>query len=709
MSNLNKSFHIEGMTCASCANLIETEVGKLDFIQNVKVNFASEKVNLEFKSESDLNDHVDIVNNLATSLGYRFIDPNLKKEKNNSRELIEAIILMTIGSFFMLVMFKMNIFPFEHTTFNLIQVSISILISIYYANFYFKNFYNFITKFHSNMHTLIGMGVYTNLIYSLFLYLRNPHAHLYAEGIPYILGFTKLGQYLDHLAKTKASSSLSNLYKTQIKFAIKVKGDGTESVPVVDLVIGDIIRIKPGEKIPLNGKVVKGNSHVDESLISGESRPIVKSIENEVVAGSINIDGTLDVAITHVFKDSSIAKIINLLEEAETKKLKISILTDKIIKWFVPSIILIAIITFIVWMMLTNNLELAVNHFIAVLVIACPCALGLAVPICTMISTRNSAEEGILISGGDILEVVENINTIVFDKTGTLTEGKPQVTHVAQFGELNIQEIYSLAALSTHPLSHAITQYYQSQNLKMLDPDAFKNIVGKGFIAKFDDNEYLVGSESLLLEKNISVEKQLINKPTSKVFIAKNNQHIATYDIADEIRPTSKQLIQSLQKQNIEIWLLTGDNQEIANEISEQLGIKNIVAKCSPQDKSNYIQKFKNEGKVVMMVGDGINDAVALSTANVSVAMANGSDIAISAANITVLDDNISNLSDFILNSKNTMSRVRENLFLSMIYNIIFIPVAAGVFAFNLEPKYAAIAMGGSSLSVILNSLRLKK
>jgi Cu+-exporting ATPase len=656
---------------------------------------------------------------MLTNLGYRAEMDGIKSQKRwLDVDLQKAIILLFVGSLFMGVMFLPSIMHQFHELINYFQVFVSLIIMLTWGRHYFYNLALFFTKFYSDMHTLIGLGLFSNLIYSIYMVYINPMAHLYVEAIPFILGFTILGHFFEKKAKTKAQTSLSNLYKMQIKFASKLVNGEVFSTPVIELTIGDLIRIKPGEKIPVNGIIVKGESHLDEALISGESIPLHKKSGDQIIAGAINLEGSLEVQVTSIFHDSTVAEIIHHLEKAEGNKIKLQLIADKIVAKFVPAILFFAIMTLGIWYFRSNDFGLSLKYFIAVLVIACPCALGLAVPMSVMISTREALKIGMLINGGEVLEIGSQIDTIVFDKTGTLTKGKPKVS---KFSILNknmksekeiLQLAASSSAYSSHPLSMAIVQYAKESKVEFLDPDKFKNLVGLGFEAKILNDEILMGSLKLMKEKAVEMTYSEESNASSLVYLAINLKLIGIFYIDDPIKEESYQVVADLNKANIDVWMLTGDNQNVARVVADKLKIKNIKYNVSPLEKEKFIEALKVSGKKVAMIGDGINDAIALTKANLSMAMADGSDIAISSSQVSLLNGDISLIPKFFSISKQTMSIIKQNLFFSFIYNLLCIPLAAGafvsMFGLELDPKWAALSMGLSSTSVILSSLRLK-
>ena len=708
MNNLR--FKIEGMTCAACSGIIEKETKLLKGVESATVNFATESA--EFKVNADFN--LEVFHGLLKKLGYVAIDPNLKinsTEKIFNKDFylaMSALILASITMFFSMVIVN-----------NLIQ---AILTSILVFGFG-RAYINAVIKFHSNMNTLIGLGSLSSYFYSLYLVLNSPHAHSYFEGAAFIIAFSLVGHYLDRLAQTKARSSLSSLYKMQIKFASLILEGKEVNTPVIDLKFGDMIRLRPGEKFPLDGEIFEGQTHADESMLTGESQAISKTPGSKVFAGSLNMEGSVILKITSTLHNTVISGIVSFVEKAQLKKAPIEKYADKIVKVFVPIILIIAVLTFIIWFSITKDFFMSVTSMVAVLVIACPCALGLAVPMAIMLSTSEAAKNGLLISGGNIIEKGSHINTIVFDKTGTLTEGRPQLTKIHFFNQDYSEEaILKIAASSSqysaHPLSQCITNSAVKKNVSLLDPDKFKSLTGLGVSAELSGKKVLLGNTELLRREGVefNIPETFYNENIgSYVFISIDKKLVAAFIITDPIKSEAALLIKNLRELNINVWMLTGDHPGIAHKIGEKLGITSeyIRAGVGPVEKAQFIEELTTKNFKVAMVGDGINDAPALAKAHLSIAMSNGSDVALEASEVSVLDGKILLVGDFFKRSKKTMTVIKENLLLSSLYNILCIPLAAGAFypwyKLSLTPMWASLAMGLSSFSVIANSFRVKQ
>lgn len=699
------------MTCAACSGIIEKETKLLKGVKSAQVNFATESG--EFQTEDGFD--LETFHSLIKKLGYRAIDPNAKTQAASdsifNQDFYKAAISIVLAS---VTMFFAMVVPN-----NTIQAILTTVLVFGFGWPYIRA----VIRFHSNMNTLIGLGVLSSYLYSLYLIMVSPHAHPYFEGGAFIIAFSLVGHYLDGLAKTKARNNLSSLYKMQIKFA-SLLVDGKEiNTPVIDLKEGDLIRLRPGEKFPLDGEITAGETHADESMLTGESQAISKTIGSKVFAGSMNLEGSVTIKITATLHSTFISEIVHFVEKAQLKKAPIQQYADKIVKVFVPIILVIAIATFVIWYFLTGDLAMSLTHMIAVLVIACPCALGLAVPMAIMLSTSEAAKNGLLISGGDIVEKGSHIDTIVFDKTGTLTEGRPELTKIVLFHQGETEEyLLKLAAsslqYSTHPLSQSIANAAVKKDIKLLDPDKFKSLTGLGVVAELNGKKIALGNADLLKQENVQdiiAEEFYAKNVGSYVFMSIDQKLVAAFVITDPIKSEARSLITMLHDLKINVWMLTGDHPGIAHKIGADLGITKdfIKAGVKPVGKADFIHELQEKGFKVAMIGDGINDAPALARADLSIAMSNGSDVALEASEVSLLDGKILLVGDFFARSKRTMRIIKENLILSSLYNVLCIPLAAGLFypwtKMSLTPMWASLAMGLSSFSVIINSFRVKR
>jgi Cu+-exporting ATPase len=698
------------MTCASCSQVIEENVQKLKDIQSIQVNFATETAELSVNEQFDL----ETFHALMKKLGYRAIDPkavaNLPTEKFFNHHFYKALfaILLSLVTMFFAMGPWMN---------NWVQAILTSIVVFSFGRPYVT------AIFKSNMNSLIGLGALSAYGYSVYLLLFEHHAHTYFEGTAFIIAFALLGHFFDDKAKTKARSTLSSLYKMQIKFASKIVENQEVNTPVIELVIGDLLRLRPGEKFPLDGEIMTGETHVDESMITGESQAISKTIGAKVFAGSLNLEGSVTYKVTTSLHDTFISQIVSFVEKAQLKKAPIQQYADKLVRYFVPVILVLATITFISWFFITHNTFLSLTHMIAVLVIACPCALGLAVPMVIMLATTKAAQNGLLVTGGDVLEKGSHIDVVVFDKTGTLTQGQPQLTSIVIIGDGQAENYFlqiaaSCSQYSSHPLSQCLFNSAVKKNLELLDPDKFQSETGLGIVAEYQGKEVLLGNNNLLEKYNVEntvSEKFYQEHIGSYIFMSIDKIMVAAFIITDPIKTEALELIKKLHLLKLEVWMLTGDHHLIAQKIGAELGISSefIRAETRPSEKAEFIEELQLKKKKVAMIGDGINDAPALAKADLSIAMGNGTDVAIEASEVSVLDGKIVLIAEFFSLSKRSMRVIKENLLLSSLYNLLCIPLAAGVFypwyKISLTPMWASLAMGLSSFSVILNSFRVRK
>ena len=577
------------------------------------------------------------------------------------------------------------------------------------------------------MNTLIGLGTSAAFLYSVFITVFTGHARemgltvrVYFEAVGFITSFVYLGQYFEERAKKKTKEALNDLFKLSAKKANVLRDDTFKEIDISEVVVGDIIRVRPGEKFAVDGVITKGKSSIDESMISGEPIPVSKTVDDDVFAGTINDDNVVEYKASKVGNDTFLSQIISFVEDAQSSKPEIQKYADRISSIFTPAVILISIITFISWYFFGGEPKWgnSISNFIAVLVIACPCALGLATPTAVVVSTGRASLKGLLIGGGEVIEKAVKIDTIIFDKTGTITFGKPRVIDEVYLDKSNRKELLthlaSIEQFSEHPLAKAVVNFAKESDIELFEPDSFEVIKGKGLIAEIDDIEYHIGNEALFDDARIKRDSDLVsNKVGSFVFVAKNKTHIATLIVGDEIKPSAKDAIRHFKELGVETWMITGDNEQVAKSVSEEIGIDHYISKALPIAKANQVEKLQDKGRKVAMIGDGINDAPALAKADLSMAMGTGTDVAISASDVTIVKGDIVKAVEFIELANGTMKIIKQNLFLSMIYNTLLIPVAAGILVpFGgpaMPPVLASIAMGLSSISVVTNSLRIRK
>ena len=723
-----QTFKISGMTCASCSARIEKRLNKVDGIQNASVNLATEKAAVEYDDSKIGN--ADVVKIIA-ALGYGAqIEENVSRDREKEqreeeirklrRELIISIILsspLIIAMISSLLNIKLG---FLHDGY--FQLAIATPVQFIIGFRFYRNAYHSLKSKSANMDVLIAMGTsaaYLFSVYNLFYQAIEKGAmmkDLYFEASAVIITLVLLGKYLEAVAKGKTSEAIKKLIRLQPKTARVIKNGKELDIPVEEVVVGEIIVVRPGERIPVDGKVIEGNSAVDESMLTGESMPANKKEGGRVFGATINKYGTFKFEATKVGKDTALAQIIKLVEDAQGSKAPIQKIADQVSNVFVPVVIITAIITFLTWFLGFGNFTMGVVSAVAVLVIACPCALGLATPTAIMVGTGKGAENGILIKSGEHLETAHKINAVVLDKTGTITKGIPEVTDIVTLGIFDKQDLLKFSATSEkkseHPLGVAIYKKGKDEFKDIADPDKFEAIPGQGVYSEIEGKKILIGNRKLMKDKNINtvnIENQiskLESEGKTTMLVAVDNAISGVIAVADTVKETSKAAIEELEAMGIDVYMITGDNKRTAGAIAKQVGVKNILAEVLPENKAEEVEKLKKQGKVVAMIGDGINDAPALATADIGMAIGTGTDVAIEAADITLMSGDLRAIPAAIRLSKKTIDKIKQNLFWAFFYNIIGIPFAAlGM----LNPIIAGGAMAFSSVSVVTNSLSLKK
>ena len=743
---MKERFDVSGMTCASCQANVQKAVEKLG-VDFVNVNLISETMTVSYDdgkiSENDIIKAVE-------KIGYGAKPKNKKNLKENNKTFDEEKIVKNrlIISFIFLIplmyvsMGHMINLPLPHflmgargsVNFAFLQFLLTLPIVFVNRIFYISGFKALFNKA-SNMDTLVGLGSFAALIYGIFAIMRmayglgfekfeiveNYRHNLYFESSAMILTLITLGKYFEKKSKGQTKKSLESLMDLAPKKARILKDKKEVEILVEDLKKGDLILVRPGEAIPVDGIVKEGSSLVDESAITGESIPVNKDIGDEVISATLNKQGSFIFEATKVGEDTTLSKIIELVNQANETKAPIAKLADKISAIFVPTVMIISLITFVVWMILGYGFEFSLNFAISVLVISCPCALGLATPMAIMVATGKSAQFGLLFKNAESLENLHKVDTILLDKTGTITEGKPQVTDI--ISEIDENEFIKIASSiennSEHPLSHAISEYAKAKNIQAKNIEDFEAISGKGIKAKYENKIYYGGNISLMKEKNIdlkSYEKKadiFSNEGKTSMYFADEKKVIGIIAVQDKPKNLSKIAIDEMKKMGYEVRMITGDNEKTAEAIKNALNIDEKYAEVLPQDKEKEIKNLQKLGKKVLMVGDGINDAPALARSDVSMAIGNGTDVAIESADIILINNNILDIVSALKLSKSTIKIIKENLFWAFFYNIIGIPLAAGLlypaFGLKLSPMFGAFAMSFSSIFVCLNSLRLRK
>ncbi|MDO5665238.1 MAG: heavy metal translocating P-type ATPase [Bacteroidia bacterium] len=726
--SIQKNFPVLQMTCAGCAAGVENKLKSLKGVKNAAVNFATATALVDFQP-----DEIDAIGiqKAVQSIGYDLVleeenqqdlldEIHQKKYKQLKSRTLWALALslpvVAIGMFFM------NI-PYA----NFIMCVFSTPVVLWLGRDFFINAWKQTKHRTANMDTLVALSTGTAYVFSLFNMFfpefwrsKGLEAHVYFEAAAVIIAFILLGRLLEEKAKGSTSSALKKLMGLQPKTVSVIQDDNNPiEIAIEKLVVGDIVQVKPGEKVAVDGTVISGDSFVDESMLSGEPMAVRKSKGEKVFAGTINQKGSFRFRADKVGKETMLAHIIKMVQDAQGSKAPVQKLVDKIAGIFVPVVIGIAIVTFIVWLIFggDNALTHALLAFVTVLVIACPCALGLATPTAIMVGVGKGAEKGILIKDAESLELSQKVNAVVLDKTGTITEGKPQVTDEFWMDESAKTVLVGLEQQSEHPLAEAVVEHLGNETV--VSVSSFESLTGKGVKGVVKGETYFAGNRKLLLENNIDIAQNLQIKSgewsqsaKTVIWFADSKKALAVLAISDKIKDTSITAIQKMQEMGIEIYMLTGDNEATAKAIAGETGIEHYKAEVLPQEKSEFVKQLQQQGKVVAMVGDGINDSTALAQADVSIAMGQGSDIAMDVAKMTIISSDLTKIPQAIRLSRQTVQTIRQNLFWAFIYNVIGIPIAAGILypvnGFLLNPMIAGAAMALSSVSVVSNSLRLK-
>jgi len=725
-------FDVSGMTCAACAAKVEKGIGKMDGVTTANVNFPLETITVEYN-----NNQVGTTDmmNTVKKMGYELrlaqddnekIDHKEQEIKKQERMFVFSLILTIPLLWTMVAHFEFLSFIYMPDILMnpWLQLALATPVQFIVGAQFYKGAFNSLRNKSANMDVLVALGTSAAYFYSLYLSFEWLNAgsigspELYFEASAVIITLIVLGKLFEVRAVGKTSEAIQKLLGLQAKTA-RVLRDGVEQeLPIEEVVAGDSILVRPGEKIPVDGEIIEGRSAIDESMITGESIPIDKVAGDPVIGATINENGSLKVKATKVGKDTALAQIVTVVEEAQGSKADIQRMADRISGVFVPIVVVIAIATFFIWFFIVTpgDFRSALIPTISILVIACPCALGLATPTSIMAGSGRSAEMGLLFKGGEHLENTQSIDTVVLDKTGTVTKGEPALTDIMVmegFGEEEVLQLIGTAEnQSEHPLAQAIVNGVKEKGITLLEATDFEALPGYGIQAKVGDQEVLVGTRRLMNEHRIEIldseatmEKLELDGKTA-MLIAVNNQLAGVVAVADTVKDTSKEAIVRMQDLGLEVIMLTGDNQRTAEAISGQVGVSHVIAEVLPAQKSDEIEKLQKQGKKVAMVGDGINDAPALATADIGMAVGTGTDIAIEAADITLMRGDLNSVADAMIMSRKTMRNIKQNLFFAFIYNTIGIPIAAvGL----LAPWVAGAAMAFSSVSVVLNALRLQK
>lgn len=722
---------IEGMTCSACSSSLEKYLLKQDGIDDALVNLVMSSASISYEDDITMDD----LNRFVSEAGFKSLgeyNENEDRENNKTKYfLVNGILALLVLYISMSHMIHLPVIPFLHMMNHPVNYSVCLFIfSLYFIYFGrdiiisgIKNI-----KYKSpNMDTLVTLGVVSSFIFSTFnmiMILKGNNEYvetLYFESVCIILYLIKFGRYIDGISKEKTKDAIKGLVTITPNKAILFIDNKEKEVSIDEVKKGDVLIVKPGNRFAVDGVIVKGNAHIDESFISGESIPVKKSINDKVVAGSINLDGEVLYKAENIGRDSTISEIVRLVVEATNTKAPIARIADKVSGIFVPVVIFIALLTLIIHLVLGASFNESIVYFVTVLVCACPCALGLATPLAIVVSEGLCAKNGILVKKSEILENVNKIDVIVFDKTGTLTYGNLKISKIinkSNYSDNDLIEIVSsLENKMVHPIATAFKDYSKSNNLKSLDVDNFKNIAGIGLSGSINDKSYLVGNNKLFDKYKINnnmlhEEKKLSLDGNSIVYVIEDKKVIGLIGVKDIIRDNAKDVINKLKNIDKRIIMLTGDNEITANIIAKSIGIKEVIANVSPKDKSNKIKELKNKGFKVMMVGDGINDAPSLSLADIGISLNSAIDIAADSADVILMRNDLNSIYNLFDIGKKTLDNIKENLFWAFFYNVCMIPISCGLFEFiniTMNPMIAGLAMTLSSFTVIINALRLKR
>lgn len=731
---VKETFPITGMTCASCAVSVESMLKSSDGVIDAGVNFANQSAWAEYNV--DETNPAELQKTIR-AIGYDIIldveNPSAVQEQMQLKQYNEIKHRTIWASILAFPVFLIGMFFMDMPYGTWISLILTAPVLFWFGRNFFINAWKQAGYGKANMDTLVALSTgiaflfsFFNTIYPEFWLQRGIHPHVYYEAAAVIIAFILLGKLLEERAKSNTSSALKKLMGLQPKTVRILIDDQEQEIPIASVTRGSIIILRPGEKVAVDGKVVSGSSYVDESMISGEPVPVLKENDDKVFAGTVNQKGSFRYIAEKIGSDTLLAQIIRRVQEAQGSKAPVQKLVDKIAGIFVPAVIGISILTFATWMLIGGQdaFTHALLTSVTVLVIACPCALGLATPTAIMVGVGKGAENNILIKDAESLELAHKINAIILDKTGTITEGRPEVTSILWNADMEEREelksiLYSLEIQSEHPLAEAVIKKLKVENIKLLNLQTFESISARGVKGSYKGRNYFTGNLNLIRENSIKPDKALAEnaerlqrQANTVVFFADDEKVLAVIAIADQVKATSKAAIQDLQAMNIEVYMLTGDNKQTAAAVAAEVGIKHFEAEVLPSDKAEFVKKLQAQGKIVGMVGDGINDSQALAQADVSIAMGKGSDIAMDVAKMTLITSDLQSIPKALRLSKKTVQTVHQNLFWAFIYNIIGIPLAAGVlYAYNgflLDPMIAGAAMALSSVSVVSNSLRLK-
>ena len=724
---------IDGMTCSACSTGLEKYLNKQDGIKQATVNLIMNNANIEY---DDRKLNLEQVEKFVEKAGFLSlgIDNFEKEEKKKTNEKYKLLAITVISILVLYIsmshMVGLPVIPFLNMMIYPVNYAISLFILttivLILGKDILRNGYKNLIHKTPNMDTLVMIGVLASYIYSIYgtIQILKGHAmhveELYYESSAVVIFFIEIGRYIENKNKDKTKEALQQLMTITPNNAVILK-DGKEIIVTLDEIQkGDIVICKPGEKIAVDGEVVEGTTHINESFITGESVPVKREKGSKVIAGSINYEGTIKYKAEKIGKESTVSEIVRLVTQATSTKAPIAKIADTISGYFVPVVLIIAFLAFCIWMLISKNFAIAINIFVSILVVACPCSLGLATPLAIVIASGNASKKGILVKTSETLENAHKVKAICFDKTGTLTKGELSISKLYNYSNIDEKEILKIVASienkSEHPIARAIVKKAQDEKIKLEDIKEFKAIPGFGVEAIIESGEkYLIGNKKLMLENNIKIEnekdeQELVSDGNSILFVSSNNKIVALIGVKDILKENVKEVIKKLKQRKINLVMLTGDNEKTAEIIAKEIGIEKVISNVTPKEKAEQIKKLKEDG-IVMMCGDGINDSVSLVTADIGVSVSSGTDIAMDSSQVVLMSDNLEKIDDLIDISKKTIRNIKQNLFWAFFYNICMIPIACGVlipFGISMNPMIAAFAMTVSSLTVVLNALRLR-
>ena len=725
---------IDGMTCSACSSGLEKYLNKQDGIKIATVNLVLNNANIEYDDKKLTLEQVEKFVEKAgfASLGIDNFEKEEKKKSNEKYKLIWiSIISIVILYISMSHMVGLPVIQFLNMMTHPINYAISLLvlttIILFFGKDIIKNGYKNLIHKTPNMDTLVMIGVLASYIYSIYGTIRILQGHtmyvekLYYESAAIVIFFIKIGKFVENKNKDKTKEALQELMTITPNNATILRKGKEEVVTLDEIQKGDIVICKPGEKIAVDGEIVEGITHINEAFITGESKPAKKEVGSKVIAGSINYEGTIKYKAEKIGKESTVSEIVRLVANATSTKAPIAKIADKISGYFVPVVLVISVIAFLIWLISSKDITLAINIFVSILVVACPCSLGLATPLAIVIASGNASRKGILVKTSEALENFHKAKTICFDKTGTLTKGILSISKIYNYSDLEEKEllknIASIEKKSEHPIARAIVNKADEEKIELKDLKEFKAIAGFGVEATMqNDDKYLIGNRKLMTENGVIIpneqdEIQLVNEGNSILFVSLNNKLVALIGVKDILKDNIENVIKELKDKNINVVMLTGDNEKTAEIVAKQIGIDKVVSNVTPKEKAEKIKEFKKDG-IVIMCGDGINDSISLVTADIGVSISSGTDIAMDSASVILMNDNIEKINELIDISTKTIRNIKQNLFWAFFYNICMIPIACGILepiGIEMNPMVAAFAMTISSLTVVLNALRLKK